>query len=1598
MNRPATRSYSRSSPQEYEIKPEPEPVEEREACFFREDPFDDTDEDSVDDEHSPSWRMQVRVKTASVALVLCLNIGTDPPDVERTSAGPKHQCWIDPESLNPRKAMDAIGCALQRQYERWQPRVKYKQQHDPTASQVKKLCYAQRKAAKSQRMLFHYNGHGVPRPTENGEIWVFNKNYTQYIPLSVYDLTGWVRFPAIYVFDCPSTGTLLQHFYSIIESHFPKHNGPQVPGTPGPNGAAGPAGPGPQGTRPGQHAHNRNASYDELPCIVLGSCGVGQNLPMHPKLPADLLTACLTTPIKTALHWFVVRNNLDIDTEVIDKIPGGHNDRKSLFGELNWIFTSITDTIAWTSMPHALFKQLYRQDLLLASIFRNFLLAIRIFRTLGATPVSIPELPPAIATHPLWLSWDLTVEQCLARAQQLHFTAPFQRNPQVLPSGKSDDGVGENESMIRTRTDIARENLKRIEAKKPASTFFEDQLTAFEVWLEHGPSSKQAPVQLCIVLQVLLSQLHRLRALKLLAEFLDLGDWATEMSLAVGIHAYVQKLLVSASAGLQPVLTFIWSKVVQFDSSCCKQLVQKRRQEYFHARMESFLKKPALRAAFAERLRAPAVKRIGRNARASSINSAGTHATNISNRHNRKARAASMNSAGGRNDSVESTDSVHAALRPGEVSGGQAPSERAAEAYAMVEQQMFCRSIYILSLLMHHQPQSRSVGFVECALDYFEQLDELEAHLFRDNMAAAGQEEQIDSTKYFENGLAAGFSGGTTTFERTQSKRSDSELISLRVWLCLGISQCLGDDFLNAQQLLLENHNYQALTNLLKNHSPEVRRAAVFALGHLIHSTYPNNYDAYTHHGSRFGDTQQAAADPQPSNVAWSQQSSANSRGVTPSLAGLVVTLEMLGASRDGHHSVRAELVLALARLVLDSTHVGNFFKVVSEIIASKRENVEAQGNNAPSGRNNRPDSPSYNDVLGGTPTTSIRSTNSIPASRCGSRKPMNASASLKLLFSSRHRSFSDDEVYAMVWAILKQLHKSDPFPRVKDLATRLVRYIMTEVEFPSHQKRSPSRDLGSISSVPLHQGGRAASVRVAAPGTLSSILANSGSAGNLAGMNLPKTGLAGSLGATSSKQQNQSMRERMLSSKAAKRSGPGGIFSRFRAKNQEAASSMPSGQLAVDNDSTEDLAAMQALTYGDDFNQYVPGENYNVNDVLDAVGLVSRLFQEQARRYAKPQLQRFDPESDPMSARGAMHRWQLVRNAGVVLTAENLGAPQKFVQSGVLDTKSKMTSALLFHPFETVLVAVDEQNVVNFWNYEAGSKISALDNGNGPNGASCRTTALAWMNPNHNSLLVTATDDGVAKVWRSPCQGAELTAAWKAMPSMTPGGSGAGMVMEWQQPNGYLITGGRSHSVAIWDVGVQRVCRKFKIPAHSGVTKISTISDDSNIIACGYANGTMHLLDLRMQSPLVTSMKSHHNWVVDIHRQKQSKELLVSASVDGEIKIWDVRSGYNKTGLLKNITLKRVPNDYAITAFASHDYSPIFASGSNKEEIRVFNDNEDQLCHIRYHDGFLGQRIGRVASLAFHQHKMYLAAGFTDNFVSIYTDRHKSKTGRHDK
>lgn len=76
---------------------------------------------------------------------------------------------------------------------------------------------ALRRRAKDDSVLLHFNGHGVPRPTANGELWVFNKNFTQYLPASIYDIQTWVGSPTIFVYDCSGAGVVVDCFKSFAQ-------------------------------------------------------------------------------------------------------------------------------------------------------------------------------------------------------------------------------------------------------------------------------------------------------------------------------------------------------------------------------------------------------------------------------------------------------------------------------------------------------------------------------------------------------------------------------------------------------------------------------------------------------------------------------------------------------------------------------------------------------------------------------------------------------------------------------------------------------------------------------------------------------------------------------------------------------------------------------------------------------------------------------------------------------------------------------------------------------------------------------------------------------------------------------------------------------------------------------------------------------------------------------------------------------------------------------------------------------------------------------------------------------------------------------------
>lgn len=462
------------------------------------------------------------------------------------------------------KALIEVGANLEKQYSSLaNSKVKYKQYLDPKQDETRRLAIHLRKIAKQERALFHYNGHGVPKPTPSGEIWVFNKDYTQYIPITLNDLLGWVGAPTIFVWDCSSAGNIVSKVCECASKRDAENQAKH------------------EAAKSRAPVTNENGEPEPplvsfKDTIQLAACAAHQTLPMHPDLPADLFTSCLTSPIETALRFFILRNPLraDLDLSLAFKIPGKLSERKSPLGELLWIFTAVTDTIAWNTLPPATFQRLFRHDLVVAALFRGFLLAERIMRYYDCTPISVPALPHT-HNHPMWDSWDLAVDRCLAqlpailqrealRQQALENKIPPQNIPPELPFA--------------------------------SSRFFSDQLAAFEVWLEHGfardppptnekgelitatadgrISHKAHPEQLAIVLQVLLAQAHRLRALISLCKFLDLGPWAVHLSLTIGIFPYVLRLLQAPSVDHKPVLIYIWGRILGVYRSCQEDLIK----------------------------------------------------------------------------------------------------------------------------------------------------------------------------------------------------------------------------------------------------------------------------------------------------------------------------------------------------------------------------------------------------------------------------------------------------------------------------------------------------------------------------------------------------------------------------------------------------------------------------------------------------------------------------------------------------------------------------------------------------------------------------------------------------------------------------------------------------------------------------------------------------------------------------------------------------------------------------------------------------------------------------------------------------------------
>uniref|UniRef100_A0A7N5P533 Regulatory-associated protein of mTOR n=1 Tax=Ailuropoda melanoleuca TaxID=9646 RepID=A0A7N5P533_AILME len=1212
-----------------------------------------------------SWRMKDRMKTVSVALVLCLNVGVDPPDVVKTTPCARLECWIDPLSMGPQKALETIGANLQKQYENWQPR-----------------------------------------------------NYTQYIPLSIYDLQTWMGSPSIFVYDCSNAGLIVKSFKQFalqreqeleVAAINPNHPLAQMPLPPS----------------------MKN-------CIQLAACEASELLPMIPDLPADLFTSCLTTPIKIALRWFCMQKCVSlvpgVTLDLIEKIPGRLNDRRTPLGELNWIFTAITDTIAWNVLPRDLFQKLFRQDLLVASLFRNFLLAERIMRSYNCTPVSSPRLPPTYM-HAMWQAWDLAVDICLSQL------------PTIIEEG----------TAFRH------------------SPFFAEQLTAFQVWLTMGVENRNPPEQLPIVLQVLLSQVHRLRALDLLGRFLDLGPWAVSLALSVGIFPYVLKLLQSSARELRPLLVFIWAKILAVDSSCQADLVKDNGHKYFLSVL--------------------------------------------------------------------------------------------ADPYMPAEHRTM--TAFILAVIVN----SYNTGQEAC---------------LQGNLIAICLEQLNDPHPL------------------------------LRQWVAI----CLGriwQNFDSARWCGVRDSAHEKLCSLLSDPIPEVRCAAVFALG-----TFVGNSAERTDHSTTID------------------------HNVAMMLAQLI---------NDGSPVVRKELVVALSHLVVQ--YESNFCTVALQFMEEEK-NYPLPSPATTEGGSLTPvrDTPctprlrsvsSYGNIRAVTTARSLNkslqnlslteesgssvafspgnlSTSSSASSTLGSPENEEYILSFETIDKMRRVSsysalnsligVSFNSVYTQIWRVLLHL-AADPYPDVSDLAMK----VLNSIAYKATVNARPQRILTTSSltqsapasptnkGIHIHQAGGSPPTSSASSSSLTNDVAK-----QPVGRDLPagRPGAPGPAGVQYTPHSQQFPRTRKMFDK-----GP--------------------DQTTDDADDTAGHRSFVSATTQTGFCDW------------------------SARYFAQP-VMKIPEEHDLESQIRKEREWRFLRNTRVRQQARQL------IQKGIaklddqifLNRNPGVPSVVKFHPF-TPCVAVADKDSICFWDWEKGEKLDYFHNGNP---RYTRVTAMEYLNGQDCSLLLTATDDGAIRVWKNFAdleKNPEMVTAWQGLSDMLPTTRGAGMVVDWEQETGLLMSSGDVRIVRIWDTDREMKVQDIPTGADSCVTSLSCDSHRSLIVA-GLGDGSIRVYDRRMalSECRVMTYREHTAWVVKAYLQKHPEGHIMSVSVNGDVRFFDPR-------MPESVNVLQIVK--GLTALDIHPQANLIACGSMNQFTAVYSGSGELINHIKYYDGFMGQRVGAISCLAFHPH-----------------------------
>ncbi|NXC56977.1 RPTOR protein, partial [Aleadryas rufinucha] len=772
----------------------------------------------------------------------------------------------------------------------------------------------------------------------------------------------------------------------------------------------------------------------------------------------------------------------------------------------------------------------------------------------------------------------------------------------------------------------------------------------------------------------------------------------------------------------------------------------------------------------------------------------------------------------------------------------------------------------------------------------------------------------------------------------------------LRQWVAI----CLGriwQNFDSARWCGVRDSAHEKLYSLLSDPIPEVRCAAVFALG-----TFVGNSAERTDHSTTID------------------------HNVAMMLAQLI---------NDGSPMVRKELVVALSHLVVQ--YESNFCTVALQFIEEEKNYplpspAAAEGGSLTPVRDG-PCTPrlrsvsSYGNIRAVTTARNLNkslqnlslneesgssvafspgnlSTSSSASSTLGSPENEEYILSFETIDKMRRVSsysslnsligVSFNSVYTQIWRVLLHL-AADPYPDVSDLAMK----VLNSIAYKATVNARPQRILDTSS---LTQSAPASPTNK--------------------GMHIHQVGGSPPTTSTSSSSLTNEVPKQPVS--------------------RDLASVRPN----VTN------VGVQYTPHSHQFprtrKMFDKGPEQTADDADDAVGHKSFIsaavqtgFCDWSAKYFAQPVMKIPEEHDLESQIRKEREWRFLRNARVRKQA------QKIIQKGIsrlddqifLNRNPGVPSVVKFHPF-TPCIAVADKDSICFWDWEKGEKLDYFHNGNP---RYTRITAMEYLNGQDCSLLLTATDDGAIRVWKNFAdleKNPEMVTAWQGLSDMLPTTrglarrvsiyldrskqGGAGMVVDWEQETGLLMTSGDVRIIRIWDTDREMKVQDIPTGADSCVTSLSCDSHRSLIVA-GLGDGSIRVFDRRMalSECRVMTYREHTAWVVKAYLQKHPEGNIMSVSVNGDVRFFDPRMPES----MKVLQIVK-----GLTALDIHPQANLFACGSMNQFTAIYNGNGELINNIKYYDGFMGQRVGAISCLAFHPHWPHLAVGSNDFYISVYS------------